>query len=87
MALVRREGTLAARHLRDDLYEVRVGVGGRAYRVIFAVEGSRSQVLLGLEAFEKKTQATPGRILNLAEQRLSDWRARGKRQRGGGTGQ
>lgn len=72
---------VAARHLRGEFYRVRASVRGRAYRVVFAAEGSRSQVLLAVEAFDKKTPATPSRVLDLAEQRLADWRTRGQRQR------
>ncbi|HUP68614.1 MAG TPA: type II toxin-antitoxin system RelE/ParE family toxin [Acidimicrobiales bacterium] len=83
MSLVRREGVAAARHLRGDLYEVRVTTRGVAYRVMFVLEGSRSQVLLAVEAFRKQTQATPGHVLQVAEARVSDWRARGERLRHG----
>jgi len=33
-------------------------------------------MLLGLVAFNKKTQQTPDRYIELAEDRLKDWRAR-----------
>jgi len=33
-------------------------------------------MLLGLVAFSKKTQKTPGRQIDLAEDRLKDWRSR-----------
>ena len=49
------------------------------YRVLFAAEGRRSQVLLALEAFTKKTQKTPPKSIVLARERLADWRARGRR--------
>ena len=70
-------GFAAARHLRDDLYEVRADAATRSFRVIFSAEGRYSQVLLSLSAFEKRTQKTPVRELDLAEARLRDWRARG----------
>jgi phage-related protein len=79
MVLVRREGLVAARHLRGELYEVRATVRGKAFRILFAAEGGRSQVLLAVDAFTNKTQATPSRVLEVAEQRLADWRARGER--------
>jgi phage-related protein len=59
MAAVSREGMAAARHLRNEIYEVRANAGVVQYRVLFAQEGHRSQVLLSLEAFTKKTQKTP----------------------------
>lgn len=71
------EGLSAARHLRGDIYEVRAVAERASYRVLFATEGRRSQVLLSLEAFAKKTQKTPGHLIDLAEVRLRDWRQRG----------
>lgn len=44
---------------------------------VFSAEGKYSQVLLSLSAFTKKTQKTPHRELDLAEDRLRDWRHRG----------
>jgi hypothetical protein len=41
------------------------------YRVLFAEEGSRGQVLLSLEAFKKKTQKTPPAAIAL---RSAVWR-------------
>lgn len=69
------QGLTAARHLRGDIYEVRSAGDRVAYRVLFAAEGSRGQVLLALEAFKKKTQKTPAAVIALAERRLRDWRA------------
>lgn len=77
MAAVQRDGVLAARHLRGDIYEVRAKGDGSIYRVLFAREGRRGQVLLALSAFQKKTQRTPRREIELAGRRLTDWRARG----------
>ncbi len=51
------------------------------YRVLFAEEGSRGQVLLALEGFNKKTQRTPPTIVKLAKTRLADWRRRGDQRR------
>ncbi len=76
MAEVRREGARAARHLRDDIYEVRADGERVIYRILFATEGNRSQVLLSLVAFNKKTQRTPPEQIRLAERRLRDWRSR-----------
>jgi len=73
-------GLEAGRHLRGDIYELRVDGDKQAYRLLFATEGRRSQVLLALEAFSKKTQKTPAVKINLAARRLTDWRARGIRR-------
>lgn len=76
------EGLSATRHLRGDIYEVRAVAERASYRVLFAVEGRRGQVLLSLEAFAKKSQKTPVRLIDLAEQRLREWRQRGRAKRG-----
>ncbi len=73
-------GLEAARHIRGDVYELRVDGDRQAYRLLFATQGRRSQVLLALEAFSKKTQKTPLAKVDLAAKRLADWRARGSRQ-------
>ena len=78
---VQRNGLVAARHLRGDLYEIRADGREAGYRILFALEGAQGQVLLGLSAFSKKTQRTPRRELELAERRLADWRSRGRRLR------
>jgi putative component of toxin-antitoxin plasmid stabilization module len=52
---VARNGLGAARHLRGDIYEVRIEARVRSFRVLFAVEGKH--VLLALSAFVKKTRA------------------------------
>ena len=72
------EGLRLARHLRGDIWEVRVQADRKAFRVLFSPEGRAQQVLLALEAFTKKTQRTPTRTIELAERRLSDWRSRGR---------
>jgi phage-related protein len=81
MKQVEREGTKAARHLRTEIWEVRVDAGTRQFRVLFAEEGKFSQVLLALEAFQKTTQKTPPAEIELAESRLRDWRERGRRKK------
>jgi phage-related protein len=75
---VAREGLRFARHLRGDIWEVRIEAERKAFRVLFSPEGRAQQVLLALEAFTKKTQSTPGRTIELAERRLADWRSRGR---------
>ena len=78
---VRQNGLRAARHLDEDIWEVRADGDRVIYRVLFAPEGERQQVLLALVAFNKKTQKTPPRVLRLAKRRLKDWRARGATRR------
>jgi phage-related protein len=75
---VRDQGLAAARHLRGDIYEVRANGDRQTFRILFAPEGSRGQVLLSLEAFSKKTQRTPPEKIGLAERRLAEWRRRGR---------
>lgn len=77
MKEVAERGLVAAKHLRADIYEVRADAATRTFRVLFSTEGRYSQVLLSLSAFEKRTQKTPPRQLELAEDRLRDWRERG----------
>jgi phage-related protein len=81
MKEVTERGLPAARHLRGDIYEVRADATTRSFRVLFATEGRYSQVLLSLSAFEKRTQKTPPREIELAEDRLVDWRSRGATRR------
>lgn len=78
---VGKNGMHVAKHLRGDLYEVIADGPTRTFRVLFAAEGRFGQVLLAVVAFVKKTQKTPGRMLDLADKRLDDWRARGKKPR------
>jgi phage-related protein len=75
---VARRGLDAARHLRGDIWEVRVEAENRAFRVLFAPQGRFKQVLLALEGLTKKTQKTPPKAIRLAERRLSAWRRRGQ---------
>jgi phage-related protein len=70
-------GLPASRHLRGDIYEVRADARTRTFRLLFSSEGRKGRVLLSLSAFEKRTQRTPPRGIELAERRLRDWRARG----------
>lgn len=76
MADVAKSGKKAARHLRGEIYEVRAEGADVIYRLLFATEGRYSQVLLALVFFVKKTRRTPPAEIELAEQRLSDWRSR-----------
>ena len=81
MEYVREHGRSVARHLRKDIYEVRATYNTKIYRILFACEGHFNHILLSLEGFQKKTQQTPKTIIKLAEQRLADWRRRGKAKR------
>ena len=74
-------GLPVARHLRGDIYELRATGSHRSYRVLFAAEGARSQVLLAMSAFSKKTQKTPPAQIALAERRLADRRRRARKGR------
>jgi phage-related protein len=81
MEEVRDRGLRAARHLDGDIWEVRVDGDHVIYRILFAEEGSRGQILLALEGFNKKTQKTPPSVVKLAKRRLADWRRRGDQKR------
>jgi phage-related protein len=81
MEEVRDRGLRAARHLEGDIWEVRVDGDRVIYRILFAEEGSRGQVLLALDGFNKKTQTTPRTAIELAKRRLADWRRRGDQKR------
>ena len=83
MEYVREHGTSVARHVRQDIYEVRAFYNTKAYRILFACEGRFQHILLALEGFQKKTQQISRVHLKLAEQRLADWRRRGKAKRAG----
>jgi phage-related protein len=83
MEYVCEHGTSVARHVRQDLYEVRATYNTKAYRILFACEGRFQHVFLALDGFQKKTQQTPQAHIKLAEQRLADWRRRGKVKRAG----
>jgi phage-related protein len=75
---VRETGLVLARHLRGEVYEVRADGDRQTFRILFAPEGQRSQILLALDGFSKKTQKTPPEKIQLAERRLADWRRRGE---------
>src|SRR5579863_4336571 len=78
---VHGKNALTARHLRGAIWEVRAQGARGSYRVLFAGEGARDQVLLALGGFRKQSQKTPRKAIELAEQRLSDWRRRGRQRR------
>jgi phage-related protein len=76
MKVVQDRGTDAARHVRGPIWEVRTRGEHGSYRVLFAEEGARGRVLLALAGFTKQSQKTPQKSMELAKQRLSDWRRR-----------
>lgn len=69
-------GASNGKHLRDAIFEVKVALGNKQYRVLYATVGERGATLLALEAFTKKTQKTPPATITLAETRLRDWLSR-----------
>jgi len=75
------EGLVSGRHLRGDVYEAYAYAEDRDFRILFSHEAKF--ILLALSAFAKKSQKTPRSEIELAERRLKDWRARGKRPRHG----
>lgn len=81
MKMVAKIGTRAAKHVEGEIYEVKAEGDRQTFRVLFAQEGERDQVLLALEAFSKKQQRLPRETIELAIRRLRDWRARGRRAR------
>lgn len=83
MREVRDLGTEAAKHLRGDIYEVIANSKDKWIRILFAPLGKSSHILLAVHGFEKKTRKTPPQALDLAEERLAKWKARGKARRKG----
>lgn len=78
---VRQNGPRASRHLRGEISEVRAEGVTDDYRILYASQGRRSQVLLALVAVTKHTQKTPDQDIELAERRLRDWMQRGVEKR------
>ena len=78
MREVRKNGITHAKHSRGEIYEVIADTKDKWFRVLFAALGRYSQVLLSLNAFEKKTNKTPPQEIDLAETRLSTWKKRGR---------
>jgi phage-related protein len=58
--------------------EVRADGRDDSYRLLFATEGRKSRILLGLHVMPKHAQKTPNQDLRKAERRLIEWRQRGK---------
>jgi phage-related protein len=74
-------GLQESKRLRNEIREIVAGdpTQGTAYRLLFAVDGRQGQILLGLVLFNKKTQKTLPRYIDLGEKRLADWRSRRQR--------
>ena len=83
MAKIRVEGTSAARHLVQDLWEARIDGHDVTHRILFTEEGTKARILLAIDGFTKKSPKTPLRIINLALRRRDEWRSRGSRSHGG----
>ena len=81
MGEVRDRGIAAAKHLRGAIYEVIADSADHWVRILFAVQGKFSQVLLSLNGFAKKTNKTPPDEIDLAEKRLANWTHRGGRKK------
>ena len=65
--------------LVGEIYEVEADGERQTLRILFAPEGEHGQALLLARGFSKKTQKTPPAGIRLAEQRLAERRARGRR--------
>ncbi|AEJ02012.1 protein of unknown function DUF891 [Nitrosomonas sp. Is79A3] len=55
----------------DDLWEVRVQIGNNAFRLLGFLESDRVVILN--HAFQKKTQKTPKKEIQIAETRKKDY--------------
>lgn len=64
-------GMPLVRKMSRDLWEVRIHLPRRIARIIFTVAGDDMVLLHG---FIKKSQATPQEDLDLAKERLRQWR-------------
>jgi phage-related protein len=58
----------------DDIWEVRVQTGGNIFRLLGFIEGDRLIILTN--GFQKKTQKTPRREIELAEARKREHQGR-----------
>ena len=63
-------GMPSVRHLKDDLWEMRLSGREGIARALFLVADNRKIVVLHI--FGKKTQATPARAIKLAERRSKE---------------
>jgi phage-related protein len=65
-------------HLRGDIWQIEIDGRNVIYRLLFAEEGRFGQVLLALAAVNKKWQKARKGDIELAEERLADWRSRSR---------
>jgi hypothetical protein len=71
VSFMRDQGLRAARHLDGEIWEVRVDGDRVIYRILFAEEGSRSQILLALEGSTRRRRR---RLPRQSSWRSGDWR-------------
>jgi len=64
----------------DEIWEVRVQSGGNIFRLLGFIEGDRLVILTN--GFQKKTQKTPRREIELAESRKREYQSREALQNG-----
>lgn len=62
------------KHLEGKLWELRRASDGNIFRVLYFIYTGRNIVLL--HGFQKKTQKTPRREIEVAEQRMADFISR-----------
>ena len=65
-------------HLKGDIWQIEIDGARVIYRLLFAEEARYGQVLLALEIVSKKWQKAKVQNIRLAEDRLADWRQRGR---------
>jgi phage-related protein len=58
----------------DDIWEVRVQIGGNIFRLLGFIEGDRLVIITN--GFQKKTQKTPRREIELAKTRKREHQGR-----------
>ena len=73
---ISQHGLSHARHLKDEIYEVRADAEKRSFRILFSQE--TKFILLSLSAFPKKTKKTPLKELEIAQKRMLDWHTRSR---------
>lgn len=64
----------------DDIWEVRVQIGGNIFRLLGFIEDDRLVILTN--GFQKKTQKTPRREIKLAESRKHEHQSREEMKNG-----
>lgn len=58
----------------DDIWEVRIQMAGNIFRLLGFIEGNR--IIILTNGFQKKTQKTPKREIELAEARKQEYQSR-----------